>query len=114
MSRNTVNRIKSKLGLKGKQAPGSMISHFNSMKKKSYKKTSETKTKSKMKHKSLSGVAFDALTRPFSRKVQLYSTPEYNQSQIDKKNPKSPKYEKNIIDKGFDRAVRGSKLLKGL
>lgn len=44
-----------------------------------------------------------ALTRPVSRKVQLYSTPEYKQEMKDKKNPRSPRYKKNVVDKFVDR-----------
>lgn len=58
--------------------------------------------------------AIGIATRPLSRKVQLYTTPEYEQLQKDKKNPASPRYKKTITDKVFDRFVGGSKLLTNL
>ena len=47
----------------------------------------------------------DTITRPVSRKVHLYTTPDYEQKKKDEKNPKSPRYKKNFIDKTVDKIL---------
>lgn len=47
----------------------------------------------------------DVLTRPVSKTVQLYTTPAYAQQEKDKKNPKSPAYKKNLVDRFADRVM---------
>ncbi len=49
--------------------------------------------------------AVDVLTRPVSRKVQLYTTPEHEQKMKDQKNPMSSRYKKNFVDRTVDRVL---------
>ena len=58
--------------------------------------------------------AINILTRPFSRSMEVYSTPEYEQKKKDEKNPKSPRYKKNLLDKVADRFMEGSTMMKNL
>ncbi len=55
--------------------------------------------------KRYASAAVNILTRPFSRKVQLYSSPAYIQAQKDKKNPKSPRYQKSWLDNLSDNVL---------
>lgn len=47
----------------------------------------------------------NVITRPLSKTVQLYTTPEYQQQKLDEQNPKSPRYKKNLIDRFVDRTL---------
>ncbi len=49
--------------------------------------------------------AVDVITRPLSKKVQLYTTPEFEQQKRDEKNPMSKRYKKNFVDKTVDRVL---------
>ena len=49
--------------------------------------------------------AANVLTRPLSKKVQLYTTPEYQQQKKDEKNPMSKRYKKSGLDRVVDRVM---------